>query len=443
MSLVKLYNMMPAVCQNFIVSGYGFFNDRRRYGAHFFRELEQCMDRSAWSSEAIRSFQRLSLSGFLLHAQRSEFWAKRFAAYGVDVEGDPYSEISKLPLLTKAEVRENAKDIVIRSSGIQEKSTSGSTGSGLQFWGCVKSDAAQWAVWWRYWGAFGIERGIWCAHFGGKNIIPITRKKKPFYRTNYPSKQIMFSAYHLSPDTVGDYVRALNKMKPVWIHGYASVIAELARLAMRFNLKLSYRVKWISLGSENVTQMHEENIAEFFGVRPIQHYGLAEGVANFSSKPNMDGLYVDEDFSYVEFVRENNLYKVVGTNFTNYAFPLIRYDTGDLASDVEEVGFPRKVGGLDGRQDDYIQLPSGERIGRLAQVFNDFDFVDESQLVQKSLGLLVVNIVKNCKWDEDSEGRVRDQLRSKLGSDIDVEFNYVDAVVRTASGKVRFVISEV
>ena len=39
----------------------------------------------------------------------------------------------------------------------------------------------------------------------------------------------------------------------------------------------------------------------------------------------------DEDYAHIEFLpMEGTSYRIIGTNYTNTAFPLIRYDAGDL-----------------------------------------------------------------------------------------------------------------
>lgn len=439
----RVYDVCPSGVQSALVSFYGYLNDRRRYSYPFKQCRGELLENDSLSSEELRAYQKKKLQAFLRHSVKSSFWESRFRKYGVDVDGDPYEQISKLPILNKEEVRDKVDEIHIPRKGSYNISTSGSTGTGLKFWGDRNSEAFQWAVWWRYWSRFGIKRGMWSGHFGGKAIVPINNKNPPFFRTNYASNQVVFSAYHLSPSTVGNYVSAINKKRLLWLHGYPSVISELARLAVDQGLKLDHAVSWISLGSENVTSSHVRAIRNFFGVDPIQHYGLAEGVANFSQRPSSDQLVVDEDFSYVEFVSNGDQFKTVGTNFSNYTFPLFRYDTGDLVSSVDETNFPRFLGSIDGRGDDVIQLPDGRRVGRVAQVFNDVYEVDEAQLVQKSVDKVLVRLVKNSKWTVSSESKILNNLRGKLGCDIDIIFEHVGSVARTAAGKVRFVISEV
>lgn len=61
---------------------------------------------------------------------------------------------------------------------------------------------------------------------------------------------------------------------------------------------------------------------------------------NFSQYP--DGkIRIDEDFSYVEFVKKDDKNLVEGTTFYNYIMPFVRYSTGDCAelSDKQDGGF--------------------------------------------------------------------------------------------------------
>ena len=92
---------------------------------------------------------------------------------------------------------------------------------------------------------------------------------------------------------------------------------------------------------------------------PLQHYGMAEAVANISECEH-DQLHVDEDCAAVEFIPNSDGpgYKIIGTNFTNLATPLLRYDVQDLVTLTNvtcSCGRPgRVVASVDGRAEDYI-----------------------------------------------------------------------------------------
>ena len=138
----------------------------------------------------------------------------------------------------------------------------------------------------------------------------------------------MFSGYHLGAHTARAYLDCIIASKARWIHGYPSLIALLASYAIEFGYHL--QINWVTLGAESVLPQQAKVIEEAFGVRPLQHYGMTEAVANVSECPN-GRLHVDEDFSVVEFVpADNGAFRILGTNFTNPAFPLLRYDVGDF-----------------------------------------------------------------------------------------------------------------
>ena len=189
-------------------------------------------------------------------------------------------------------------------------------------------------------------------------------------------------------------------------------------------------------------------IKEAFGVYPKQHYGMAEAVANIS-ECNFGRLHVDEDFSAVEFLPIGpDVYSIVGTNFTNYAFPLIRYDTGDIAYGLKEnVSCPcgrygRTVASIDGRIEDYIVLKDGSRVGRMDHIFKDMQNIREAQIVQKIPGEINYLIVRGNNFTDDDHRQLLHETKRRLGDDISVIIDYVDNIEKSNNGKLRFVVNE-
>ncbi|MCL4218677.1 MAG: hypothetical protein KJ052_16955, partial [Candidatus Hydrogenedentes bacterium] len=176
-------------------------------------------------------------------------------------------------------------------------------------------------------------------------------------------------------------------------------------------------------------------------------YGLAEAVANISE--DRDGvLRVDEDFAAVEFIPngEGQGYRIIGTNLSNLATPLLRYDTMDLADlpdGADEAGeWGRRVATIDGRKEDYIVLSDGTRIGRMDHVFKDLVQITEAQLVQRAPGKVLVRIVRGAGYSGEDERALRRELRKRVGDLADFQIDYVEAIARSSTGKLRFVVSE-
>jgi phenylacetate-CoA ligase len=216
------------------------------------------------------------------------------------------------------------------------------------------------------------------------------------------------------------------------------------------NLSAPESVRIVTTGAENLLDSQRETIRNAFECEVREHYGLSESVANISECEH-GRLHVDEDFSHVEFIPvdcEANQHRIVGTNWSNPAFPLFRYDTGDIATLSDEEECPcgrlgRIVERIDGRQEDYVVIPSGARIGRLDHIFKDLVSVRSAQIYQPGPERVVLRIVKGKGYTKGSEREVLREARERLGSKIDIEVEYPDEIPTTDSGKLKFVVSDI
>ncbi len=445
MNIETLYLKSPVFLQKLFLNLQGYRIVTQRFNKTFREKLEH------FDKSSNNEIDTAAIYSFFKIADKIPFWHNRFKKYGLEIreDFDPIRELKKLPILTKNEVKENQELInnLTLSNKISWNHTSGTTGSGLVFPQTLEMEKKQWTVWWRYRTWHGIELNTWMGWFGGRSIANVKQKNPPFWRINYPMKQVMFSSHHLNENTVEFYFNQLKERKLHWLHGYPSQIALLAYLIKNNNLGRLPELKIITLGAENFLQSQKEIIEEVFKVPARQHYGLAEGVANISEHPDGE-LKPDQDFCYTEFVPvdKNNpsVCRIVGTNYNNPAFPLFRYDTGDIAHiDWQEDGSP-KVLSIDGRQEDYITLPNGVKLGRLDHIFKDLTDIQEAQIYQPNLNNVVLRIVKGKNFDKNKqEKQVLTETKKRLGDKINITIAYQDKIKRTNSGKLRFVISEV
>jgi len=251
----------------------------------------------------------------------------------------------------------------------------------------------------------------------------------------------------MSPENLPYYISELRRKQPLWLHGYPSLLALLASYILENKLELGYRARWITIGAENLLPQQSDLIEHAFGVRPHQHYGMAEAVANFSECDHRN-LHVDEDFAAVEFVpNSGGGYRVIGTNFSNLAMPLLRYDVGDtvtLQNGTCACGRPgRIVSGVDGRAEDYVILKNGAKVGRMDHIFKDMVHIREAQIVQKYPGEMTINIVPGHKYSDSDNVRLLEETFKRVGKDMTVKIEYVEKIARSKTGKLRFVVSEV
>lgn len=424
-----------------------------RYGGGFDQEQEDAQTRASFSEQKMEDYRKKKLQKHLGAATRARFWRERFQQYGVNPDSpDPFLELTKLPLLSKQAVKQNTSEFInpkVSSRHIRWRHTSGTTGSGLIFPEDKRTEANVWATWWRFRMIHGIHRKMWCGYFGGRAIVPHHQAHSPFWRVNHPGRQIIMSGYHLGPATVAEYLKALADAKVEWLHGYPSMLGLLAKLTHEGGLKPKISgLKIITTGSENLLPWQKTTLQKVFGVPVRQHYGSAESVANFSECEH-GRLHVDEDFSAVEFPDAglgDGTKTIVGTNWANPAFPLIRYQVGDLVklgTGVCDCGrFGRLVETIEGRNEDYLVLSDGTRIGRLDHIFKDMIRIREAQFVQNSAHHVDLMVVKDGRYAEQDERALRQELAKHLGNKIKIQIQYTDSIPRTKNGKMRLVVSQ-
>lgn len=451
MILERAYGLLPVSLQNMACSIEGWRIRKRRYGDGYADVARLVKDRLDDHSDIDR-YQSSRMKRHIASACQSPFWAGRFRQCGVDPDGnDPWKELEKLPILQKSEVQERSVDIknpLIISQTI-DCHTSGTTGAGLKFRETFEAERERWAVWWRYRRWHGLTQDMWCGYFGGRSVVPLSQSVPPFWRLNYPGRQILFSGYHLSPTTAEHYLAALDKYSPPWLHGYPSLLSLLASYLLERGSPLKQPPSVITIGAENLLPQQKDVMQRAFGCSVRQHYGQAEAVANISECPS-GHLHVDEDFSFVEFIPlddQTDVYRIVGTNWSNPAFPLIRYDTGDLVHLPTENPSCRISGrvveSIDGRKEDYVVLPSGTRLGRLDHIFKDLIEIREAQIYQPDRGTIIFKIVKREGYNLEVERHLLGEARKRLGQKVKIAVEYVSSLERSRTGKLRFVVSEV
>ena len=439
MKIQDLYDHVPVWVQNLMCSVQGWRIRRRRYGQGFYEEL-RAFEQGLYKPED-------ELYAFMDVARNVPYYKDTFAA-NTDKSGQAL--FMAFPILTKADVKVHLHELVNEGckEPLFEMRTSGTTGGGLVFPYTVCMENKHWAIWWRYRRRLGINLDTWCGWFGGKRIIDPNNKKAPFWRINRPGRQVMFSSLHLTKDTVASYYSEIKKRNLLWLTGYPSHIAKFAAMAADAGLEPLRDVKWITTGAENLLGNQMSLMQKMFPNAMIrQHYGLMEGVANLSQDINGEWL-IDDDFARVEFIpvsEDNpNVCRIIGTGFSNSAFPLIRYDTGDIATIEKKEDGSVSVLRIDGRSSNVLKGPDGFEINeaRLSIVLHDFNNIVEAQFIQHSLTDIDLRIVRNSAYDNEDEAKLRSNIEDCFDKRMRVNILYVDEIERPASGKLKLVVNK-
>lgn len=448
MDAMKIYNCLPVIIQNAACSIEGYRVEKMRYPKDFNRIFTCFCDHDNLKLIDIQKAQVRMLKKLLIHCQINvPYYTELFRKIGFNPHNfNTLKQMEEIPVLTKADVNRDY-DMFLAKGADESKLlkiyTGGTTGASLKLLRSSREEANKWAVWWRYRSRLGITRDTVEARFASNQVVPLKQDTPPYWRTNSPGKVIFFSQYHLNRDTVDYYVEELKRQNITWIHGYASVISNLANLMLEKGIKMD--VSHITVGAENLYESQRQVIKDAFKTEPFQHYGSTEGAANFSQYPDRK-IRIDEDFSYVEFMRKGDKNLIIGTNFYNYVMPFVRYSTGDCAElDQKQDGGFRIISDIIGREGEFVTLKSGAHISAEAldsRVFAYIPHLGGTQIIQNSLDKVIVNIIPLRGFSDTEMKSLRNRLMEMLGTDMEIHISKVKSLEKSKNGKHKLVISE-
>ena len=458
MNKLAYISQFPPWVQNIFVGLWGKRIQQTRYNRRFWEILSELENRLSWSENEIEEFQNERLREMIKHCYESvPFYQEQFKALKLKPQDiNTKDDLLKLPIINRKILNQNKMKFL--STAIPKKNwrhlrSGGTTGFSLDNIVTKERIQRMYATWWRFRRQHGIDFGTWCAIWAQTPIVPPQQKRPPYWRVNRPGYELRLSISHLNNMTFNLYLREIQKRHIPWIHGHPTLIGLLAEYMLRTNTSAKeLGIKWISTGGENLLERHTKLIEEAFDIRPIQHYGNSEGIANFSEC--LEGsLHVDEDYSIVEFIGfptsgDRKLNTIVGTTLWNPAMPLLRYDIGDLASLSEKScpcgGWGRVVKSLDGRQNDFAICSDGTRVTGFNWVFSVTRNIESAQIYQEIPGRMIVRIVRSPGFGVEDEKMLLKALRNRISEEkMELEIEYVKKIELTPSGKHRMVVSKI
>ncbi len=454
-----IYERSPALIQNIGVTLYGLKVLRREYGRSLEQLLEQFEKHQWFSDQELKAYQQEHMQSLIQHCYDHVPYYRRVMNKRKLMPFDitHLDDLSKLPLLTKEEVRAHKEELIasnMKRTDLVYVHTSGTTGSPLQLYADRHMCLIKNVVDWRQKRVADVNPGNRLALFLGRVIVPVAQNTPPFWRSNWALHHLYFSSFHMSPRNLPRYVEKLRRFNPAAVEGYPSTLFILARFLVANKMTLPVKAAFTS--SETLFPEQRETIEQAFGCRVFDFYGMAERVVFATECAFHTDKHLNTDFGITEILGADNRPapagepgRVVSTSLHNFGMPLLRYRTSDISS-VKSArctcgrGFPL-ISGVTSKADDIVTTPDGRFISPVVfeHPFKPLRTVVESQIVQEDRDRLRVRIVKGSGYsDLDTEHLTREIL-SRIGTGMKLDFEFVDQIERTAAGKFRRVISKI
>jgi phenylacetate-CoA ligase len=274
---------------------------------------------------------------------------------------------------------------------------------------------------------------------------------------NWISNNVYLNAYRMTPEHMRGFLALLNERRPKLIIAYAQSIYELAQFAEREQIAVA-KQSAIVTSSEMLHPFMRAKVEQIFGCMIYDRYGCRE-VGDIASECQAHaGMHVFPWTNYVEIVDDQGMPVPAGvegnilvTCLTNAAMPMIRYDIGDRgvlsSSSTCSCGRSGQIlARVLGRDTDQIRRRDGTLIdeGYFSGFLSYKDWVRKYQIIQKDYDRIVYRIVKaEADYAPHELDEIVDGIRTLMGAECRVEFEFLDDIPASSSGKYRYTISEV
>jgi len=363
--------------------------------------------------------------------------------------------LEPLPTLSKATINQQRDQLIARNYSpgqYIENSTSGSTGEPLRFvedrqqmsWSLGAAWRAEaWAG-----GGLGVRHAyLWGSDFDVSAYEGVAGRVRAVLWN-----RLTVPAWRLSQDTAVPFLESFRSYRPRVLVGYAGALYHWARL-LEFEPHIIPGLRGIVSTAENLFDEWRTQIEATFSVPVFDRYGSRDSKMIGQECTEHKGLHITAENCYLEILQGDRpappgeLGEIVITRLENPAMPFIRYRTGDLGVVSGRTcscgrGLPL-LDRVEGRVQDALQTPDGRVItgpffGRLMRQCAE---IVEYQVHQTDLTHLLIKVVTNPPRDLPSRGKIERAIWDYLGDTIRIEFELVDEIPLTKSGKRRFIIS--
>lgn len=438
---------------NFCVSKKIAFKDRKIH-PYLTDYWSGCLAVDSMSRQDLLTLQRNRLTVLLDHAIAHVPFYRRWSQSSGYQQGDKI-ELSDLPVLTKdhyqADLEDFQSDAFPRAEMATTK-TSGSSGQPFAFRAHKSSIDYSYAVLWRSLSRHGLRPGMRRIYAWGRSWSfstsglrrPMTHAKLRFRDWLNSSKTI--DAYTVTDRNVEHYLDDIEKFRPHYMHGYVSALYAMARYMLDHGRSFqTFQPIAVVTESEKLYPFQKEAMQAAFSCPVLEHYGSVE-FGNIAQPDPSGHMRINEDMFIVETTDSG---EAVITNLLATAFPFIRYKLGDILqiSDEAPQGLPyRSLEKVVGRTVDLIPVPSGGYVHGVAiahLIDPHLNVVQRYQVHQQQVDKFVVKLVTKHPLPQENRQKIIADMKGLVGEDALVIVEEVDRIEPSASGKYRWVMSDV
>jgi phenylacetate-CoA ligase len=416
----------------------------------------------SWSKDQIEDYQTRELKKLLTYAYETvPFYRKSFGQAGFSPEMfKSVEDIKKVPILTKDDIRNNQESLI--STAFPKKylisdTSGGTTGLPVPFYADVRTfSPVEWVYIKALWKSVGYRVRDRYVVFRGEIIGSPSDPSRSYWKFDRLRNRLIFSSFEMSEEQIPLYIQKIKEFRPKFIHSYPSVLLILARYIVNHGVTDFPRVKAIFLASETLYAWQRELFESVFKTRLYTWYGHRERCI-LAAERDVPSVYeIFPTYGFAELINhqkteckeEGEIGELVGTGFYNYAFPLIRYNTFDIAENCnQKTSFTnfKRIKNIKGRIQDFFVDKHGSLITfstSYKALIPIMDKIVAHQFIQETPGKLNLNIEPRSELSEEDILEVKRNFSERFPN-FDLNVSTVNNIPRTVVGKFRYFIQKI
>lgn len=264
------------------------------------------------------------------------------------------------------------------------------------------------------------------------------------------ANRVRFPVFDLSDKMLDQFLYKFETNSFQYLYGYTSAMVLFAQYLIKKNRLLKNSCPSLTaciVTSEVCSQEDKRLLETAFGLPVINEYGASElDVIAFTDRAG-DWILSEENL-FVEILDENNQAlpdgaegKIIVTALHNRAFPMVRYEIGDMGSIAR--GKKSCLLQLTGRSNDVIQLPSGKKAAGLTFYYISRSILEtggtlkEFVIRQTALDTFVFDVVSEKALSEIETADIQRAMKLYLEDGLQLKINQVPQIERSGAGKIK------
>ena len=415
------------------------------------------LERSQWlQPQQVLAEQGLRLREFLVDiGRRVPYWRETFNELNFDPAGvRSASDLQALPLLTKATIRTHIDRMKAQGHGpLTRYNTGGSSGQPLVFYIGKDRKSHDVAAKWRATRWWDVDIGDPEAVIWGSPIEHGTQDRIRQLRDRM-MRSTLLPAFEMSEEKLDEFVAWLRRERPRMLFGYPSALTYIAKHAHKCGVALNdLGVKVAFVTSERLDDEQRKAISQAFGCPVANGYG-GRDAGFLAHECPQGGMHLTAEDIVVEIVDPHGqpvptgtAGEIVVTHMSTAEFPFVRYRTGDIGALDDQActcgrGLPL-LKDLQGRTTDFVVASDGTVMHGLALIYvlRDLAGIEGFKVTQETRTHTRVQLVADARFDKAVLPGIKTAFQKRLGADVAVEIEMVEAIAPEKSGKYRYVVS--